>query len=60
MKKQNIMSQIQGQGKTPKKPKWSAYRQPFRKRIQNNDSEGDPEYWENNGEDAKIPKTYKS
>ena len=38
------------QDKTPeKKTKWSADRQPSRKRIQNNDSEDDPGPREKNG-----------
>ena len=55
VKKQKVMSQMKGQDKTPeKKTKWNGYRQPSRKRIQNNDNEDDLEsqkqnrgiYWE--------------
>ena len=43
MKKQKVMSQIEGQDKTPgKKTQWSGDKQPSRKRIQNNNSEDDP------------------
>ena len=44
------MSQMKGQDKTPK---LSGNRQASRKRIQNNDSEDDPDSWENNGEDTR-------
>ena len=42
------------QDKSPRKPtKLSWDRQTFRKRIQNNDSEGDPRSQENNGENSR-------
>ena len=43
---------------TRKTTKWSVDRQIYRKRIQNNDSEDDPESQEKDGEDTKcLPKT---
>ena len=50
MKKQKVMSQMKGQDKTPK---LSGNRQASRKRIQNYDSEDNPGFWKNNGEDAR-------
>ena len=45
---------MKGQDKTPEKAtKWSGSRQLSRKRIQNNDTEDDPGFQENNGEDAR-------
>ena len=44
------MSQMKGQDKNSRKtPTWSGDRQPSRKRIQNNDSEDDPEAGKKNG-----------
>ena len=44
------MSQMKEQGKTSeKKTKWSGDRKPSRKRIQNNESEGDPGSRKKNG-----------
>ena len=48
MKKQKVMPQMKGHDKISEK-KLNGNRQPSRKRIQNNDSEDDPESWEKNG-----------
>ena len=50
MKKQKVMSQMKGWDKNLRETtEQSGDRQPSRKRIQNNDSEGDPGSWEKNG-----------
>ena len=44
----------EGTRQNPRKTtKWSGDKQPSRKTIQNNDSEDDPGFWENNGEDTR-------
>ena len=49
MKKPTVTYPMEGQDKTPRTTKWSGDKQPSRKRIQNNGSEGSGE---NSGEDA--------
>ena len=57
MKRQRTLYQMKEQDKTPEKQLNEMERQPYRKRIQNNDSEDDPGPWKKNGgkdrEDAR-------
>ena len=57
MKRQRTLYQMKEQDKTPEKQLNEMERQPYRKRIQNNDSEDDPGPQKKNGgkdrEDAR-------